>query len=179
MIYKFRVVLDLNEEDIFRDIEIKDDATFEELHNSIVQSCDLDGQQMASFYMSNDKWEQKEEITLFDLSEEGPKTEEAKKVMADWALLELINEEDHKLLYIYDFFSMWTFYVELLDTTDEQSGVEYPRMVTSIGLMPEDAPEKDFTANVSPKSMGGEYDIFDGDDSFDQAGYEEFNDEWN
>ncbi|MEN8139327.1 MAG: hypothetical protein ABFR62_12930 [Bacteroidota bacterium] len=177
MIYKFRVVLDLNDEDVFRDIEIEEGASFEDLHNSIVQACELDGQQMASFFISNDTWEQKDEITLFDMSD-GPKTEDAKKVMSDWALHELVNEKEHKLLYIYDFFSMWTFYVELLDIMDVEAGVDYPRMVASVGLFPEDAPEKEFTADVNPKELDN-FDVFDGDDTFDQAGYDDFNEDWN
>ena len=177
MIYKFRIVLDLNDEDVFRDIEIEDTASFEDLHNAIVQACELDGQQMASFFTSNDAWEQIEEITLFDMHE-GPKTDDAKKVMNDWAIHELTNEVSHKLLYIYDFLSMWTFYVELLDIHEIEASVDYPRMVASVGLMPEEAPDKEFTADDTPKELD-KFDIFDGDDSFDQAGYDEFDDTWN
>ncbi len=177
MIYKFRIVLDLNDEDVFRDIEIEDTASFEDLHNAIVQACELDGQQMASFFVSNDAWEQKEEITLFDMSD-GPKNADAKKVMADWAIHELVNEVSHKLLYIYDFLSMWTFYVELLDIHEIEVSVDYPRMVASVGLMPEDAPEREFTAETTEKELD-KFDIFDGDDTFDQAGYDEYDDLWN
>jgi len=176
MIYKFRVVLDLNDDDVFRDIEIKEDASFEDLHNAIVQACELDGQQMASFYVSNDAWEQKDEITLFDMSD-GPKTEDSKKIMSDWAVHELVNEVAHKLLYVYDFFSMWTFFVELLNIYEVEAGVDYPRMVASVGLLPEDAPDKEFIADEMPKEL----DDFDkySDDTFDQSGYDEFNDSWN
>ena len=95
----FWIVLDINDEDVFRDVEIKEDASFEDLHNSIVQACDLDGQQMASFYVSNDAWEQKDEITLFDMSDTMEESEE-KKVMSEWAVHEMVNEKEHKLLYI-------------------------------------------------------------------------------
>ncbi len=174
MIYKFRIVLDINEDDVFRDVEIEDTASFEDLHNAIVQACDLDGQQMASFYVSNDAWEQKDEITLFDVSE----GEDDKKLMNEWAIHELTNEVSHKLLYIYDFFSMWTFFVELLDIHEVEAGVDYPRMVASVGLMPEDAPEKEFKAEDTRKELDN-FDVFDGDDSFDQASYDEFDDTWN
>lgn len=177
MIYRFRIILDLNEADVFRDVEIEDSASYEDLHNAIVQACELDGQQMASFYTSNDAWEQKVEITLFDMTE-GPKADEEKKIMSDWAIHELTYEVSHKLLYIYDFLSMWTFYVELLDIHEIEASVNYPRMVASVGLMPEDAPDKDFTSDDAPKESG-KLDIFDGDDSFDQAGYDEFDDTWN
>ena len=69
MIFRFRVVLDNDtKEDIFRDIEIRKTDTFEDLHNSITQSFGFDGSEMASFYLSDDEWNQGEEISLFDLS---------------------------------------------------------------------------------------------------------------
>jgi hypothetical protein len=51
-------------------------------------------------------------------------------------------------------------------------------MVASVGLMPEEAPDKEFTAEDAPKELD-KFDVFDGDDSFDQAGYDEFDDTWN
>ena len=71
MVYRFRVILDNDtEEDIFRDLEIRETDTLEDLHNIITQSFGFDGTEMASFYLSNDEWDQGEEISLFDLSED-------------------------------------------------------------------------------------------------------------
>jgi hypothetical protein len=177
MIYTFRIVLDLKDEDIIRDIEIRHDATFEDLHNSIVQACDLDGQQMASFYTSNDKWEQKQEITLFNMDDFSD-SEEEKKVMSEWALHELVDEDHHKLLYVYDFLNMWTFFIELLNVHEESAGVEYPRIIQAIGLMPEEAPDTEFKGEDMPKDLDN-FDVYNGDDIFDQGGYDEFNEDWN
>ncbi len=72
MIYRFRIILDnKSEEDIFRDIEIRKTDTLEDLHNAITQSFGFDGMEMASFYLSDDEWNQGEEISLFDMSEAG------------------------------------------------------------------------------------------------------------
>ena len=68
MIYRFRIILD-TEEDVFRDIEIEQEATLEQFHDVITQSFGFDGTEMASFYISDDKWNQGEEISLFDMSE--------------------------------------------------------------------------------------------------------------
>ena len=71
MIYRFRVILDHDSEgDVFRDIEIRETDSLEDLHNAITQSFGFDGLEMASFYLSNDQWDQGEEISLFDLSVE-------------------------------------------------------------------------------------------------------------
>ena len=60
MIYRFRIILD-TKEDVFRDIEIEAEATLEDFHNTITQSFGFEGQEMASFYVSNEKWEQGKE----------------------------------------------------------------------------------------------------------------------
>ena len=41
----------------------------EDLHNVVTQSFGFDGSEMGSFYLSDDDWNQGEEITLFDMSE--------------------------------------------------------------------------------------------------------------
>ena len=69
MIYRFRIILDTHE-DVFRDIEIEANASLEDFHNAITQAFGFDGQEMASFYTSNDLWEEGEEISLFDVSDE-------------------------------------------------------------------------------------------------------------
>jgi hypothetical protein len=59
MIYRYRIILDAKE-DVFRDIEIGSENTLEELHNSITQAFGFEGNEMASFYVSNENWEQGE-----------------------------------------------------------------------------------------------------------------------
>ena len=70
MLYRFRVILDA-EDDVFRDIEIMANNTLEDLHNTILQSFGFDGTELASFYISNENWEQGEEISQFDMAEGG------------------------------------------------------------------------------------------------------------
>ena len=44
MIYRFRVILDNDtEDDVFRDLEIRETDTMEDLHNIITQSFGFDG----------------------------------------------------------------------------------------------------------------------------------------
>jgi hypothetical protein len=64
MVYKFRVILDA-EEDIFRDIAILADDTLEDLHNAIFNS--FDGMEVASFYTCDETWNQEDEISLLTL----------------------------------------------------------------------------------------------------------------
>ena len=54
MVYKFRVILDVKE-DVFRDIIIQGEATLEDLHNVINQSFGFAGDEMASFYLTDEE----------------------------------------------------------------------------------------------------------------------------
>ena len=63
MILRFRIILDVKE-DVLRDIEIEDSATFEDLHHAITQAFGFLGNEMASFYRSDEDWTQGEELPL-------------------------------------------------------------------------------------------------------------------
>ena len=92
MVYKFRVILDVKE-DVFRDIMIQGEATLEDFHNVINQSFGFAGDEMASFYLTDEDWNQGEEITLFDLSESGEI-----RLMEETTIDSIVNEDEPKLL---------------------------------------------------------------------------------
>lgn len=165
MIYRMRVILD-SQEDIFRDIEIQHDASFEDLHNSIQQAFGFDGTQMASFYDSNDDWEQGDELPLFAMGDD-------QDGMSDLAIHQRLEKKNQRMLYVYDFLSMWTFFVEVMDIFEPESGVDYPQLVLSVGNTPDEAPDKDWEGSADGEDSKGSGDIFDGDDSFDQYGYDD------
>lgn len=144
MIYRFRVILD-TQEDVFRDIEIEGESTFEDFHNTITQSFGFGGQEMASFYLSNELWEQGEEIALFDMGEKPGDV----MVMEETSLDSLLNEDQTRLIYVYDFLSMWTFMVELAEIAEPEEGRSYPNLMFAHGQIPEEAPEKEFIADDS------------------------------
>ena len=141
MVFKFRIVLDILD-DVFRDIEIEDDQTLEDLHNSIIQAFGFIGDEMASFYKSDDDWTQGEEISLFSIEESA----QAPKVMGDVALDEVFSKEKTKMIYVYDFLNMWTFYVELADIEEIDRSKTYPNLMYSQGYLPDSPPEKSFEA---------------------------------
>jgi hypothetical protein len=172
MIFRFRVVLDNDtKEDIFRDIEIRNTDSLEDLHNVITQSFGFDGSEMASFYLSDDEWNQGEEISLFDVNEGGTDIQ----LMSQTTIDSVVSESRTKLLYIYDFLSMWTFMVELGEIVEEAQGTDYPNLLFVHGQVPSDAPEKVFEA----KSSDDSYDEFDdgyGSDDYEQL---DFDENWN
>ncbi|GGH47215.1 hypothetical protein IA57_08740 [Mangrovimonas yunxiaonensis] len=170
MIYRFRIVLDNDtEDDIFRDIEIRETDTLEDLHNTITQSFGFDGTEMASFYVSNDLWEQGEEISLFDLSDAGNA-----RLMNETTINDVVHEAQTKLIYVYDFLSLWTFFVELAEIVDEAEGTDYPNLMFVHGQIPDQAPEKNFEAEDLD-----EFNEFDDDYDVDDYNTLDFDENWN
>jgi len=170
MIYRFRVILDAKE-DVFRDIEIDSENTLEELHNSIIQAFGFEGNEMASFYVSNENWEQGEEIALFDMSE----GMDSIRIMNETSIEDVTDRNQPRLLYVYDFLSMWTFLVELADIAESDPNQIYPNLMFSHGSLPDEAPEKEFIAE------GKEIDDDLYNDDLDPEDYEDldFNENWN
>jgi len=158
MIYRFRAILDHeNKEDIFRDIEIRKTDTFEDLHNVLTQSFGFDGSEMASFYVSNDDWHQGQEIALFDMGQN-----EDIRMMNETVIEDLLDEDNTKLIYIYDFLNMWTFLVELGEIVEEAQGTDYPNLLFVCGQVPSEAPEKQFEADQSNEDLDGyRFDDYD------------------
>ena len=112
---KFRVLLDSeNSSEIFRDILIKDTDNFETLYKAIVSSFRFQGDQMASFYVSNDSWDKGSEISLMDLSYDDELTESPTAIMKDALIKDFIEEPDQKFILVYDFMRMWIFLLELI-----------------------------------------------------------------
>jgi hypothetical protein len=171
MVYRFRVILDNDtEDDVFRDLEIFETDTLEDLHNIITQSFGFDGTEMASFYKSDDTWNQGEEISLFDMSE----TANAVKLMNETIINDVVHEAQTKLIYVYDFLSMWTFYVELAEIVEEVKGVDYPNLMFVHGQIPDEAPEKTFEADENE-------DLNEFEDDLDLEDYDnlDFDENWN
>ncbi|MFN5620122.1 MAG: IS1096 element passenger TnpR family protein [Flavobacteriales bacterium] len=180
-IYKFRVIID-TEQDVFRDIEIETTATFEKLHEAILDAFDFESGEMASFYMSNESWEKGLEIPLMDMAGD------AALSMKSTTLSEMVSKPSDKVLYIYDFMRMWIFYVELMEVKKDKPSTIYPRVALVFGDAPsQDSKEMDlFGSEFSEEEFNemhgdvkdgddedGEDDMFDADeDYFDES---EFN----
>lgn len=177
MVYKFRVILDA-EEDVFRDIAILSTDSLEDLHNAIVNAFGFDGLEIASFYTCDDEWIQEDEIPLFDTGEDD------KPSMAGHTLESLLDMDRTKIIYVYDFLNMWTFFVELAAVEEPESGASYPELLFSHGEMPADAPEKEFGSDddMFGDDFDDDYDeedldMFDDDQNFEDLGFDERN--WN
>lgn len=168
-----RVVVD-TEEDIFRDIEIRADQNFEELHDAIIKSFEFGGDQMASFYMSNDNWEKGQEIGLMDLSAfDGDNSTPS---MKSTSISNFLTDRHQKMLYVYDFLKMWIFYVEVIAINDAPTSESFPKVVREFGAAPDENSKEvpdlfdginlDEDDEFGMKDDDDDYDDFDDDDPF-------------
>ena len=149
MIYRLRIILD-TKIDVIRDIEIKSINTFEDLHFAIVNAFSFEGNEMASFYLSDPEWKQGEELTFESFGHE--------KVMKEHALNTIINNDQKNFIYVYDFLKLWTFFIEVVETNDENSYSHYPQTIFSIGDTPIKAPEKLFVEDKSDKYLEDDFE---------------------
>ncbi|PQJ78503.1 IS1096 element passenger TnpR family protein [Polaribacter porphyrae] len=152
--YKIRVILD-TKEDVIRTILVDDTINLETLHIIISKAFGFEGQEMASFYRTDDEWNQGEEIPLFNMAEAGEGIS-----MQTCILKETLFKENDKLIYVYDFLNMWTFYVDVVEISTEQK-TNLPKTILSVGEIPTEAPKKEFIAEDFGKDDDDEFDIFD------------------
>ncbi len=142
MVYKIRVILDAKET-IFRDIEIKDKQTLWNLHLGIKSAFSLPGEELSSFYFSDDEWSEGRAIPLEDMSDDGDG-----EIMSDIYLNEGFPAVGDKMRFQYGFIELWEFFCELLEIVDEKPAVNYPITVYRFGNVPLKAPSK----NGTPKN---------------------------
>lgn len=163
---KFRVLLDSSSSsEVFRDILISDESNFEVFYHTILEAYNFKGDQMASFYMSNDDWDKGQEITLMDMSfgEEPDPT----PIMNFSTIKNFIEAPDQKIILVYDFLKVWIFLIELIGY--EKEAPESPQILLKVG----DAPAED-----SKKAEDNE-SLFAGDidEEEDEFGFNDFEDD--
>ncbi len=137
-VYRFRIIAE-DHENFVREIEIKPAHTFEDFHQAILNSINVEKGEMASFYICDSRWHKLLEIGLLDMNsvEDEEEDEENKeppmKLMAETTLKECINDPNQRIMYIYDFFKMHTFYIELHEIMDSDAKKKYPCCVKAVG----------------------------------------------
>ncbi len=155
MAYKIRVILDV-ENDVIRDIVIDKTINLEDFHLIIAKSFGFKGQEMASFYKTDNNWEQGEEIPLFDMSENGDSI-----AMNSFLVNDVFKNVGDKLIYVYDFMAMWTFFVELSEISEDE--IKDFKITFSFGNTPDQAPEKKFIA----EKLDADFDVFEDENNFE------------
>ena len=112
MVYRFTVIS--NEvEDFVREIKIDAEATFYDLHKMILSSCHYADDQLTSFFICNENWEQKQEVLLEDMGTS--RADEDIYLMKKTKLDELLEEEKQHLVYVFDPVGNRMLFIELTE----------------------------------------------------------------
>ncbi|HXB12364.1 MAG TPA: hypothetical protein VNZ45_10280 [Bacteroidia bacterium] len=131
-VYRFKVYFE-DDENVFREIEIKAAQTFEDLHRAIQKAINFDDAHPASFFISNDTWRKGKEIKLL----RDKKSEVKKELWMHEAKIAPFVEDPHQKV-IYEFDpqnASWIIFLELMKILPD-APVSYPRVNKSVGNPP-------------------------------------------
>lgn len=171
-LFRFRVYWE-EDDQVYRDIEIRPSQTFLELHKAIIQAFEFDGKHSASFFESNERQDRGREINSEILSN---KKGAPALSMIRTPVSALVAQTDQKFIYTYDPAKQWTFFVDLITISkDENDRIIYPSIVRKEGIAPQQygpkgAPGKDKLLEVEEKYDLGTEDM---DEGYSREGGEE------
>jgi hypothetical protein len=174
MIFKFLILSD-EAENFKREIKIDADATFLDLYHAIIKSTDFSNKEMASFFLCDDRWRKKREITLIEMN---TCFDEDSYIMEECILSDYLEDEKQKLMFVFDYYNERALYIELSELTPGRN-LKKPVCTLSEGEAPEQiAHVEDSKVNSVSLDTG---ESFYGDESFapdelDRDGFEGLDD---
>jgi hypothetical protein len=152
-LYRFRITFE-DYDDVMREIDVKSNQTFEDLHRAIHQSTGYSPEYPSSFYISNDQWIKGDEITFMPNQK---RIDRGVALMDKVKLLKYIDDPHQKFYYTFNFDRPFDFHVELLKIIlDENPGTSYPAVIKSVGEAP-----KQFGNVITPTAAPSGADDFD------------------
>jgi hypothetical protein len=176
MVYKFRILSD--EVDNFtREIAISSEASFLDLNNVILECVGYSKDQMTSFFTCNDEWEKETEVTLIEM-DSSPEVDSW--IMESTKLSDLIDDEGQKLLFIFDYLTERSFFIETYQI-ETGKNIAKAKCIFSEGEAPPQTTSFDDTANDTSTKLNLDEEFY-GDQDFnadelDLDGYSGLDDE--
>ena len=169
MVFHFTIISD-EVDDFLREINIDADATFLDLCKAILDSCNYADNQVTSFYITNDDWEKKCEITREEM-DFSPYDEDV-YTMEKTTLRSLIDDVPTRLKFIFDTFNNRALSIELKQIIPGKH-LKVAQVSRSIGNAPEQ-----IVVEEKPGKKGGKAQQT-GDSFTDESFYgsEGFNDD--
>jgi hypothetical protein len=165
-VLKFRIYFE-EDDSIYRDVAIKHTQTFLQLHQVILKAYEFDNKHQATFYRSNDNWQRGREISLAQYDKP---YKVAPLLMENTAIGTEIKDPNQKFIYVYDFVKNWSFLVELIGVSKEESSkIDYPAMVKSEGIAPSQYGTKGIAGDKLTE-MEEKYDLKAGTEGFGTEG---------
>jgi hypothetical protein len=165
-VLKFRIYFE-EDDSIYRDVAIKHTQTFLQLHQVILKSYEFDSKHQATFYRSNDNWQRGREISLANYDKA---YKVAPLLMENTVIGSEIKDPNQKFIYVYDFVKNWSFLVELISVSKEESSkIDYPAVIKSEGIAPSQYGTKGIAGDKLTE-MEEKYDLKAGTEGFGTEG---------
>ncbi len=174
MIFKFLILSD--EVEMFkREIKIDADATFLDFYKTIIDCTGFSEKEMASFFLCDDKWRKKEEITLVEMD---TYSDEDSLTMGACVLSDYLEDEKQKLMFVFDYLTERALYIELAEIIPGKN-LHAPLCTLAVGDPPRQVAQiEELKAEGVALDLG---ESFYGDESFepdelDKEGFEGLDD---
>jgi hypothetical protein len=172
-VLKFRIYFE-EDDSIYRDVAIKHTQTFLQLHQVILKAYEFDSKHQATFYRSNDHWQRGREISLAQYDKQ---YKVAPLLMENTVIGSEIKDPNQKFIFVYDFVKNWSFLVELISVSKEESSkIDYPAMIKSEGIAPSQYGTKGIAGDKLTE-MEEKYDLKAGTEGFGTEGGDADDDE--
>lgn len=173
MVYRFRILSDENK-DFARELLIHSEQSFLDFHHCIQENLGFDPKQLASFFLTNSVWEKQLQITLIDMMDD----EGGNCITMDQAIIDTyISTKGQRLIYVFDFFSERSFFIELTEILDIKEAKSLPKIAFSHGDPPiqielgledvqflDEGFEDDLSMDSPDDDFSDDFDFIDSDD---------------
>ena len=160
MIFKFLILSD-EAERFKREIKIDADQTFLDFYHALIECTGFSEKEMASFFLCDDKWRKKEEITLVEMD---TYSDEDSLIMDGCVLSDYLEDEKQKLLFVFDYLTERALFIELSEIITGKN-LEKPKCTLSKGEAPKQSLSLD-EVDASTTSLDVDESFF-GDESYD------------
>ena len=131
-VYRFRISFE-DYDEVIREIDIKSNQTFKDLHFFFHSIIGYDPEKSSSFYVSNDQWIKNEELAYLPTQK---KIDREVALVENSKLSKFIDDPHQKFYYIYNFDKPFEFHVELIKILDNNAAIEYPILFKAVGEAP-------------------------------------------
>lgn len=132
MIFKFRIISNESKE-FALELLIDSTHTFLDFHQCLQEKLAYDPAQLASFFITNSSWEKELQITLIDMMDD---TSDNCTTMDQCEIGDHFEKKGERMLYVFDFFSERSFFIELTEVLDISESKVLPKVVFAHGDPP-------------------------------------------
>lgn len=168
MVYRFKLVSD-EAANFSREIEIDSESNFLQLRNSILDSVGYSKDDMNSFFICDDDWQRKDEVTLVDM---GSSSDCDIWLMDETPVGELVEDEGQKMMFVFDYLTERSFFMELKEIIPGRSLSE-PICTLKKGNAPKQVVDmEEFDKQVDALAMKQAADVLDEEYYNEEGGYD-------